>query len=400
MNIVLYDTPETRVSLAPLSFTRPIGDLRIGIRTIAEKWEDGGKRSVSFLTEDYLSSKFDYKSSANSIYIDGGVCPNAALIQAIGALDEGEALSMNEQIIAFKSSEEQHYGADFDFIALKEFSEEITVIRRPYDIFSQNDSELRLDFEVITQNRQSAPISGTNTLIGDEIFLEEGTSVEACILNSKTGPIYIGKNAQLLEGSIVRGGLALCEGAVLKMGAKIYGATTLGPFCKVGGEVSNVVFHGYSNKGHDGFLGNSVIGEWCNLGADTNTSNLKNNYAEVRLWHYGTKRFAPTGLQFCGLIMGDHGKCGINTMFNTGTVVGVGANIYGSGFPRNYIPSFAWGGAAGLSTFRLNKFFEVAEKVMERRSKTLDQTEQDILNHLFNELSDNRFWEEQKQKNV
>ncbi|MFB1003571.1 MAG: glucose-1-phosphate thymidylyltransferase, partial [Bacteroidia bacterium] len=235
--------------------------------------------------------------------------------------------------------------------------------------------------------------SDSNTLIGDNIFIEEGATVEAATLNSKNGPIYIGKNAEIMEGATVRGPLALCEGSVIKMGAKIYGDTTIGPYSKVGGEVSNTVFYANSNKGHDGFLGNSVIGEWCNLGADTNCSNLKNNYAQVKLWNYSKKRFLHSGLQFCGLIMGDHSKCGINTMFNTGTVVGVSANIFGASFPRNFIPSFTWGGASGFATYTVPKALETARIVMLRRNKELNNTEKEILNTVFEDSIEHRFWE-------
>jgi UDP-N-acetylglucosamine diphosphorylase/glucosamine-1-phosphate N-acetyltransferase len=250
------------------------------------------------------------------------------------------------------------------------------------------------DFALITRGRTSAPISSSNTVIGGKhIFLEEGAVCEGAILNDSHGPIYIGREAEIMEGAMVRGALALCDHSALKMGAKIYGATTIGPHSKVGGEVNNSVFQGYSNKGHDGFLGNSVLGEWCNIGADSNNSNLKNNYAEVKLWDYAVSRFAPTGLQFCGLIMGDHSKCGINTMFNTGTVVGVSANIFGSGFPRNYVPSFAWGGNAGFSTYQISKALETATLVMERRGIKLDKNEENILRSVFELSADYRFWD-------
>ena len=266
-----------------------------------------------------------------------------------------------------------------------EYHDSFTQINRLVDIFSYNHHCIESDFESLTKNRISQKLSSSNQLISPEhIFVEEGAVVEHAILNASNGPIYIGKNAEIMEGCLIRGPLAMCEHSVLKMGAKIYGANTVGPFCKVGGEVTNSVFQSYSNKGHDGFLGNSVIGEWCNLGADTNNSNLKNNYAEVKLWNYSHDRFENTGLQFCGLVMGDHSKCGINTMFNTGTVVGVSANIFGAGFPRNFIPSFSWGGSSGYITFKLNKAYEVAHKAMQRRSKSFDEVEKSILDHVLN----------------
>jgi UDP-N-acetylglucosamine diphosphorylase/glucosamine-1-phosphate N-acetyltransferase len=267
-------------------------------------------------------------------------------------------------------------------------------INNLWDIYKINEEALKLDFQLLTKGKTSQPISATNQVLGKEnIFIEEGATVECATLNAQTGPIYIGKNAQIMEGAMVRGPLAMCENAVLKMGAKIYGATTLGPYCKVGGEVNNSVFFGYSNKGHDGFLGNSVIGEWCNLGADSNNSNLKNNYTEVKLWNYKTEKFEKTGQQFCGLIMGDHSKCGINTMFNTGTVVGVSANIFGSGFPRNFVPSFAWGGASGYSTFKTDKAFETAEAMMARRGKEFETIDRVIMLKVFEDTAKYRRWE-------
>ncbi|MDX5320207.1 MAG: glucose-1-phosphate thymidylyltransferase, partial [Bacteroidota bacterium] len=280
-------------------------------------------------------------------------------------------------------------------VSAKKFDGECMMIQYPWDIFSKNAEALEQDFDLITAGRKSQTLSKTNTLLGDRIFAEEGAYAECAILNSTTGAIYLGNDSEVMEGSVVRGGLALCEHASLKLSTKIYGATTVGPHSKVGGEVNNSVIIGYSNKGHDGFLGNSVLGEWCNLGADTNNSNLKNNYAEVKLWSYARNGFARTGLQFCGLIMGDHSKSGINTMFNTGTVVGVSANIFGSGFPRNFIPSFSWGGAQGFETFTLKKADEVAEKMMARRGIAYDETEKAIMQHLYEASADYRVWEKE-----
>ena len=283
----------------------------------------------------------------------------------------------NETLIAYRSKK----SIPSDVIL---YEDNFMQISQLWHIFEYNDDCIKSDFKLITEGRISELISETNACTNPEnIFLEEGAKVEHAILNASTGPIYVGKNAQIMEGCIVRGPLAMCENSVLKMGAKIYGATTLGPYCKAGGEVNNSLLMGYSNKSHDGFLGNSVLGEWCNLGADTNNSNLKNNYAEVRLWNYPSERFINTGLQFCGLVMGDHSKCGINTMFNTGSVVGVSANIYGTGFPRNFVPSFSWGGSAGYVSYHLNKVFEVAEKVMQRRAVDFNQVEKDILVKIF-----------------
>jgi UDP-N-acetylglucosamine diphosphorylase/glucosamine-1-phosphate N-acetyltransferase len=276
---------------------------------------------------------------------------------------------------------------DFSQFKSIEFKKDTTKVEHTWDLFKLNGIAIQQDFELLTKDRDSESLSGTVNVFGDHpVFIEHGAKLEYVTLNTSNGPIYIGKNAEVMEGSLIRGPFALCENANVKLGAKIYGPTTVGPHSKVGGEVNNSILMGYSNKGHDGFLGNSVLGEWCNIGADSNTSNLKNNYAEVRLWDYQTEGFAKTGLQFCGLMMGDHSKCGINTMFNTGTVVGVSANIFGSGFPRNFVPSFSWGGSKGFVTYKTNKAYEVAEKVMERRGQTLTEQDKGILDHVY-ELS-------------
>ena len=241
---------------------------------------------------------------------------------------------------------------------------------------------------MLTKGRVSQKLSSTNCTLGDDIFVEEGVVAECSTFNTLQGPIYLGKNSQVWEGSNIRGSFALCAYSQVKMGAKIYGMTTIGPYSRVGGEINNSVILGYSSKGHDGYLGNSVVGEWCNMGADSNTSNLKNNYAEVRLWDYNKMYFRETGLQFCGLIMSDHAKCGINTMFNTGTVVGVGANVFGPGFHRNFVPDFAWGGGHDFKPYILDKLFETAEKVFERRDMVFNEIEKKILTRVF-ELTEN-----------
>lgn len=399
-NIILFDDQEWQ-SLLPLTYTRPVAELRVGILTIREKWELYLGGNTSFITQDYLADKYDILVKDDNYIINGAVLPSPKLVAMISQIEPHEAILDGDELIAARLDRER-----FDLLVNEEPIEEMvgidisneeglySRIARPNDIFSLNDQEIRLDFDLLTRNRKSQKISDTNQVINPEnIFIEPGAKVECAILNASTGPIYIGKDAEIMEGSIVRGPLAMCENSQLKLGAKIYGATTLGPYCKVGGEVNNTVFQAYSSKGHDGFIGNSVIGEWCNLGADTNCSNLKNNYEEVKLWDYTKESFQKTGLQFCGLIMGDHSKCGINTMFNTGTVVGVSTNIYGSGFPRNFVPSFSWGGASGFTTYRLPKVFNVAEKVMARRSKKLTEQDQNILNHIFLKTSVFRSWE-------
>lgn len=382
MNFILSDGTH-REDLFPFTLTRPVAEMRIGILTIREKWEKWLGVPLSFQTEDYLSEKFPLRTSDKNVVINGSYLPNESLVRAVQQLQPGEVLMDGSEYIAYATTtlDGTFDAAQYQMVDL--VFEGITV-KNTWDIFSKNGEALQADFDLLTAGRKSQPISKTNQVLAPEnIFLEEGATVEFCTLNASTGPIYIGKNALMMEGSMVRGGFALCEDAIVKMGAKIYGPTTAGPGCKLGGEVNNSVLFANSNKGHDGFLGNSVLGEWCNIGADTNTSNLKNNYAEVRLWNYRTENFARTGLQFCGLMMGDHSKCGINVMFNTGTVVGVNANIFGTGFPRNFVPSYSWGGAAGFSTFLPSKAFEVATAMMKRRNMAFNDTEARILEHVF-----------------
>ncbi|RNC89760.1 MAG: glucose-1-phosphate thymidylyltransferase [Allomuricauda sp.] len=382
MNLILSDGIY-RDNLLPFTFTRPVGALRIGILTIHEKWQHWLQLEPSFLTEAYLNKKFPLKGAKENLVVNASFLPNEALVKAVKDLRVGQMLVAGEEIIAYVT-ETPDAGFEASKYSALAFEGPLLTVKNTWDIFSKNGEALEADFELLTKGRQSQPIPESNTVINPErIFLEEGAKVSCSILNASTGPIYLGKNAEILEGCIIRGSLALGEGAVLKMGAKIYGPSTFGPFCKVGGEVNNSVLFAYSNKGHEGFLGNSVLGEWCNLGADTNTSNLKNNYAPVRLWDYRKEGFEHTGLQFCGLMMGDHSKCGINTMFNTGTVIGVNANIFGSGYPRNFVPSYSWGGASGFTTYRTNKAFEAAKAMMARRQVDFDENEQAILEHVF-----------------
>ena len=382
MNYILFDG-DVRNALLPFTYTKPVADLRIGILTIREKWEKYLGLTTTTITEDYLEEKYPMVEMPENIMINASFCPNDGLVGMVKNLSEKEAIFKGEDVIAFYTTYTQEE-VNFEDYKQVEFTEDVLQIKNTWDIFSLNDKAIEQDFNLITKNRKSQPIpAGVNTVNQENIFLEEGAKLTFCTLNASTGPIYIGKDEEIMEGCIVRGALAMCDNSVLKLGAKIYGATTIGPHSKVGGEVNNSVLMGYSNKGHDGFLGNSVLGEWCNLGADTNNSNLKNNYAEVRLWDYNTGRFAKTGLQFCGLMMGDHSKCGINTMFNTGTVVGVSANIFGSGFPRNFIPSFSWGGASGFTEYKTNKVFEVANEVMKRRKISFDDIEKRILENVY-----------------
>ena len=381
MNYILFDGPN-RAALLPFTYTRPVADIRIGILTIREKWELYLGVTTTTVTEDYLSDKYPMVEIEQNIMINASYIPNEALVNQIKNLKENQAIFDGDTMVAFYSLEDQEI--DFNTFKTVKLKGTLLKVETTWDIFSKNGEAIEADFKLLTANRISAPIPEQTVAFNSEaIFIEDGAVLPLCVLNATNGPIYIGKNTEIMEGSIVRGPFALCEGSTLKMGTKIYGPTTVGPYSKVGGEVNNSVFFGYSNKGHDGFLGNSVIGEWCNLGAGTNNSNLKNNYAEVRLWSYETENFAKTGLQFCGLMMGDHSKCGINTMFNTGTVVGVSSNIFGSGFPRNFIPSFSWGGVNGFSTYRTTKAFEVAVEVMKRRDFEFSTQESAILEHVF-----------------
>ncbi|MAY23579.1 MAG: glucose-1-phosphate thymidylyltransferase [Flavobacteriaceae bacterium] len=384
MNYILFDG-SVRDQLLPFTFTRPVADIRIGILTIREKWELLLGFTTTTVTEDYLSEKWPMVELEKNILINASFIPSENLANLVKGLSENQALFYEDEPIAFFSEEDQEI--DFDTFEIIQYThDDVLRMEHTWDIFSKNHEAIERDFEWLTKDRTSQPIpENTVAFHPERIFIEEGAQLPLCSLNAKDGPIYIGKDAEIMEGAMIRGPFALCEHATVKMGAKIYTGTTIGPHCKVGGEVSNSVIFGYSNKGHDGFLGNSVLGEWCNIGADTNTSNLKNNYAEVRLWDYETERFAPTGLQFCGLMMGDHSKCGINTMFNTGTVIGVSANIFGSGFPRNFIPSFSWGGSGGTTTYKTQKAFETAEIVMARRKMEFTEEEAKILEHVFEE---------------
>ena len=384
MNYILFDGPN-RDKLLPFTFTRPVCEIRAGILTIKEKWDFLLESKTSILTEEYLSTKFHLKLTSDNIFIDGSIIPTNELIDLITKLENNQCLSKGDHIIAYRSNTAEPINSEFTSFNRVETGLEYIFIENTWDIFRFNPHTIESDFKLLTSDKLSSKISNTNNIIGDtsQIFIEDGATVEYAYLNTTDGPIYIGKDSHVMEGSKIRGPFALCNNSTIKMDAKIYSGTTVGPYSKVGGEVSNSVIFGYSNKGHDGFLGNSVIGEWCNLGADTNTSNLKNTYDFVRLWSYDANTFVSTGLQFCGLIMGDHSKSGINTMFNTGTVVGVSSNIYGAGFQRNFIPSFMWGGVSGLKPFNFKKSVDVAIAVFKRRNKDFNDTEQNIFSHLY-----------------
>lgn len=375
MNIVLADNG-LHLRFAPLTLTRPLGDIRVGILTNQERWEMlCPEADVYFETEAYLQGKFEscqnYDWRVNASFI-----PTEELVAIASQLEEGDVLTLDDEWIIEVGEEPKR--------TIKYLGSPLVSLKERWDIYQKNGEILKSDFKLVTEGRNSMDLSSSNTIIGDKnlIFLEEGVSVEACILNTTNGPIYLDKNSEIMEGSIVRGPFSLGEAAGLKLGTKVYGPTTIGPECRVGGEVNNVVFQAYSNKGHDGFLGNAVIGEWCNLGADTNSSNLKNNYSTVKAYSYETQRMEQTNVQFMGLIMGDHSKCGINTMFNTATVVGVSANIFGADFPPKKIDSFSWGGSEGFVYFDLDKAFEVAQNMMSRRNISFTEEDKKILKYI------------------
>ncbi|MEQ9374489.1 MAG: GlmU family protein [Imperialibacter sp.] len=399
MNIILFDDPILRLQLLPFTYTRPLADIRIGILKVNEKWQKLTGHKVSFLTENYLSAKFPTHFTSDNFYISGALCPTESLVQAVINLGEGEGLMVGDHLAALHSSAQIPYG-ELASVKLEKkvvFEGEAHLIDRPWRIFQWNGVQIRSDFDLVTAGRISEDITDPFTRVynPENVFIEPGASIKSAIINAETGPVYIGKNAQIMEGAMIRGPFAMGEHSIIGMGAAIRENTTVGPYCKVSGEVSNAVFFGNSNKGHDGYLGNAVLGEWCNLGADTNASNLKNNYANVKVWSFTDEAFVDSGLQFCGLLMGDHSKCGINTMFNTGTVVGVSANIFGGGFPRSFVPSFTWGGSDGFATYRIEQALDTASRVLERRKMPLDETERAILMEVFERSAKFRSWEEE-----
>lgn len=409
MQYVLFEDSSYH-DLWPLTFTRPTADLRVGIDRLQDKWARALGATPGILAYDYLRPAFDRVApAAEALFLNAKVVPDASLARAVvEACEPGHYLpDAQGRILAFRCLPgrlgtfdgivTQPLLEQAGLVALPPLRHDRPAIDFPWKIFQLNGQCLREDFAALTAGRRSEPIADPHTAVygRDNVFAEPGVKVRAAILNAEDGPIYLGEGAELQEGAIVHGAHAICAHAVLSMGAKMRGDTTVGPWSKVGGEVGNSVIQGYSNKAHDGYLGNSVLGHWCNLGADTNTSNLKNNYTEVRVWNYRQERFARTGTIFCGLIMGDHSKSGINTMFNTGTVVGVSANIFGAGYPRNFIPSFSWGGAGGISTFGLDKSYEVAEAVMARRKVPFTDADKAILAEVFDRTRKYRNWDGQ-----
>jgi len=398
-NLILFDD-EKRDAFLPLVWTRPLSELRLGINTIREKWERIYSCTASFLTQEYLSAKFPLKITEDNLLINSRYLPNEYLISLLRMLELNQAIMSDNDLVAVRLTKKRLSDVieDEDIESLDGMDIDSALFRyieKPWQLFLQNGLEIENDMNEIKKTQSTQDLPDGNQLIGDakHLFIEEGVQIQGATLNTTTGPIYLGKGSEVMEGSLIRGPFALLDHGVVKMGAKVYGATTVGPHSKIGGEVNNSVILGYSNKGHDGFLGNSLIGEWCNIGADTNNSNLKNNYGEVKLWSYVTQRFEPTGQQFLGLVMGDHSKCGINTMFNTGTAIGVATNVFGGGFPRNFIPSFSWGGSGGYSTHRLEKAAETAEIMMDRRQMTFSEEDRKILAHILQATSPFRSWE-------
>ncbi len=393
MNLILFDN-KYRCGMLPLTFTRPQAAVRAGTLTIKEKWEHWLKTKASYLTDGALAEKFIASIEADNLFVAASVLPDQKLVEAIKNLKEGDILQYNDEVIAARGAEELKSSIieeDFSSCNTIGYSGELRILDKVYKLISYNQEEIKRDFELITNGRQSQSIDETVTVVGanknpeitNQIFIEEGATVEYCYLNPQGGPIYIGKNATIMEGAMLRGPITIGESSQVSMGAKLYAGAAIGPWSKVGGEVSNSIITGYSNKVHDGYLGDSILGEWCNLGADTNTSNLKNDYAMVKLWDYSTERFAKTGLQFCGLVMGDYSRCAINTSFNSGTVVGVGSNIFGSGFPRNFVPSFIIGGPQGYKINGLKAVERIGKTAMGRRKVDMTEADTNILNEVF-----------------
>ena len=394
-NIILFDLPAVRENLLPLSYTRPIADFLVGITTLRKKWESFLAGEFSYSTVGYLSEKYPMKTAEENLFIASNIIATEHLARRLDSLEPGEVLMADTMagqrvLVGFKGGANRLDEVIHSMPAGIVYEEKVDAINYVYDIFLLNGRQIEADFDVLTAGREGQSIPRSNTVIGDpdRIYIESGAIVEGVVLNASHGPIYVGRHVEIMEGSCLRGPIALGEHSTVNMGTRIYPGTSLGPWCKVGGELNNVVIFGFTNKAHDGFLGNAVIGEWCNLGAGCVASNLKNDYTETKLWNYPSHRFLRTGLQFCGLIMADHSKAGINTMFNTATVVGVGVNIHGSGFPRNFIASFSEGGPSGFTDLPMEKFFDIAKRMMARRGRSLSEADNRIF-HAIRELAEN-----------
>lgn len=394
-NIILFDLPAVRENLLPLSYTRPIADFLVGITTLRKKWESFLAGEFSYSTVGYLSEKYPMKAAEENLFIASNIIATEHLARRLDTLEPGEVLMADTMagqrvLVGFKGGANRLDEVIHSMPAGIVYEEKVDAINYVYDIFLLNGRQIEADFDVLTAGREGQSIPRSNTVIGDpdRIYIESGAIVEGVVLNASHGPIYVGRHVEIMEGSCLRGPIALGEHSTVNMGTRIYPGTSLGPWCKVGGELNNVVIFGFTNKAHDGFLGNAVIGEWCNLGAGCVASNLKNDYTEIKLWNYPSHRFLRTGLQFCGLIMADHSKAGINTMFNTATVVGVGVNIHGSGFPRNFIASFSEGGPSGFTDLPMEKFFDIAKRMMARRGRSLSEADNRIF-HAIREHAEN-----------
>ncbi len=368
-----------------MTLTRPVGNLRMGLWTNDERWLNYIKdASVSYATEDYLQDKFPCHKTGDNFWVNASIIPDEEIAKAVKELQINQALFINGVFVALHSEEfnpDNAYRVDLD-------KEDLIHIEKRWHIYQKNKEAICKDFESVKSGREGFDCSETNTIIGprENLFIDEGASVEGAIINVSTGPVYIGKHAEVMEGSVIRGPFAMANNSVLKLSTKVYGPTSIGTYCKVGGEVNNVVFQAYSNKGHDGFLGNSVVGEWCNLGADTNSSNLKNNYGNVKTYNFETEAIEQTDVQFMGLFMGDHSKTGINTMLNTATVIGVSSTIFSSGFPPKYIPHFSWGGQVGDPVYSFDRAIEAANNMMNRRGKEVTPADRKIFEKLFPEV--------------
>ncbi|WP_341664331.1 putative sugar nucleotidyl transferase [Blattabacterium cuenoti] len=389
MNFILYDGIEWK-KLFPITLTRPVSEIRLGLFTIKERWEKYiGKTAYDIITQPFLSKKYSKKKDSyfeNMLFINSSFLPNEELIQFLFSLKENETIFFKEKMIAFK----KNFLVKKDIFSLSKkctktyYVKQVIHIQYPWEIFTNNEIILKEDFMFFTKGKKSFSLLGNNhVLCKNKIFLEEDIKANNVVLNAQFGPIYIEKGVEIMEGSVIRGPVSIGKSSILNVGSKIYGGTTIAPFCKVGGEIFNSVIFSYSNKVHDGFLGNSILGEWCNLGAGTNISNLRNDYKKVTVWNYEKKDFFPTNLQFFGIIMGDHSKSAINTQFNTATIVGVSNSIFGYGFPPRYIPSFYLGGIQSKKRISFHQICETSEIMMNRRNRNFSVLDKKILKYLY-----------------
>ena len=399
-NIILFDS-DVRSHLLPLTYLRPVGELRVGILSIREKWERWMGCKVSFITEDHLAERYHLEVGEENLVINATVLPSLPLCRLLRNMEFGDAYVHQDELIAAKLDRKQLRklinDEEVDMLhplPIEGFA--FHKINGLNDLIRLNAEALESDFHLLTAGRKSQPLSATNCVIAAErIFVEEGAVVEGAFLNARNGPIYIGAQAEIMEGACLRGPVAVCAHASVRMGAQVYGSSTIGPWCKVGGEVDHSILQGYSNKAHHGFLGHSFVGEWCNIGAGTSVSNLRNDYQEIKLWDYASQRFEPSGSAFCGLFMGDHARLGINMMINSGTSIGLASTLYGPRYPRNFIPPFTEAGPAQIGTHDLEHAVRAMEQMMERRQQSLDIQDRLTIIRLFEETAPLRSWEKQ-----